>query len=308
MFVVNPDPFLLPAYRLCPFKTDYIALNAALPNDDFAVDYLDKRFGKGNWKYTYNGREAIKFALETYNLEPTDLVTIITTSQNFYISSCVTKTIERFCRWNRELLPETKLVLVNHEFGFVHLQMEALAATGLPIIEDCCTTFFSQDHQNKIGRYGDFSMYSFTKFFPIQIGGILVSNGGVQNTGKSVLGSAETQYIQNVVSNELKKEKAELKKRNRNYHYLLKSMSSLGFTERFDNTPLIGPYVLVLNNNGIISDLNAFKLFLIENGIQSSVFYGEDAFFIPCHQNLSFADIDFITYLIAHFTEKTTTI
>ena len=112
-----PDSFLQPAYRISPFQTEYVAFNAALPKDDFASVYFDNRFGKDNWSYTCNGREAIHLALEQYQLQPTDLVTILTTSENFYISSCVTKTIEIFCQWNREILPETKIIFVNHEFA-----------------------------------------------------------------------------------------------------------------------------------------------------------------------------------------------
>ena len=86
MFVLNPDPYSLPTYRIGPFKTDDVGINSKLPNDDFAVDYFNNRFGEGKWQYTYNGREAIQLALEHYQLQPNDLVTILTTSQNFYIS------------------------------------------------------------------------------------------------------------------------------------------------------------------------------------------------------------------------------
>ena len=68
MFFIHPDPFLLPSYRISPFKTDYITLNSNLPEDDFAAGYFDKKFGIGKWQYTYNGREAIELALEKYQL------------------------------------------------------------------------------------------------------------------------------------------------------------------------------------------------------------------------------------------------
>ena len=61
-----------------------------------ASDYFDERFGIENWKFTTNGRHAIEEALKNYNLSSSDIITILTTSQNFYISSCVTKTIEKF--------------------------------------------------------------------------------------------------------------------------------------------------------------------------------------------------------------------
>lgn len=303
MFIVNPDPFLLPAYRMSPFKTDDITINATLPNTDSAATYLNKKFGNSNWQYTYNGREAINLALQSYNLQTTDVVTIITTSQNFYISSCVTKEIEKFCRWNRELLPETKVILVNHEFGFAYPEMQKLKATRLPIIEDCCTTFFSQDVDQKVGKYGDFSVYSLPKFFPIQIGGILVTNTNTR-LGTSILSDNERQYIQNVVSDNLTNEESLLQKRNANYDYAMNAALTFGFTPRFKMEDFQIPYALVLNNNSVIQDLNEFKAFLSQRGIQNSMFYGEDAFFLPSHQNLSFKDIDLIFHTIRYFIEK----
>lgn len=303
MFVVNPDPFLLPTYRMSPFTTTDIAANLALAESDSATTYLDKKFGNGNWQYTYNGREAIHLALQNYNLEKTDLVTIITTSQNFYISSCVTKEIEKFSTWNREILPETKVILVNHEFGFIYPDMEKLKATGIPIIEDCCTTFFSQDNNGQIGKYGDFSVYSLPKFFPIQIGGILVNNT-TSASEKSIVEDKEFRYIQNVISSQLDAEQSLLQKRKSIYEYALNKALSFGFTARFQNEESIIPYALVLNNNSIVKDLNGLKLFLSQNGIQSSVFYGEDAFFIPCHQSLSFVDIDLLFQTIAYFISE----
>ena len=302
MFVVNPDPFLLPTYRMSPYTTSSITINNQLGEDNFASDYFDERFGIGNWRFTSNGREAIALALDSYHLEPTDLVTILTTSQNLYISSCVTKTIEKFCRWNRAVVPETKVILVNHEFGFPYENMEELLQTGLPIIEDCCTTFFSQNEENSIGHYGDFAVYSFPKFFPIQVGGLLVSKNQLDT--KAVVAIDLKKHIQKVVSYHLKSESDLLKKRAENYYYALSKFENLGFEARFQNNNLIVPYALLLTNNGIVKDLNQLKEFLSQNGIQNSVFYGEDGFFIPNHQNLSLTDIDFMYECIAHFIEN----
>ncbi|WP_293872248.1 DegT/DnrJ/EryC1/StrS family aminotransferase [Flavobacterium sp.] len=298
MFIINPDLFLVPSYRISPFTSSHIAINNELPNDNFAVGYFDKKFGEGNWNYTFNGREAIELALQYYNLNKNDLVTIVTTSENFYISSCVTKSIEKYCRWNRELLPETKIIFVNHEFGFPYLEIEKLLTTGIPIIEDCCTTFFSQDEKQNVGHYGNFSVYSFPKFFPLQIGGLLVSNTKKKTTPSTLLDKNQKQYIQNVISNDLKNESNLLYKRNQNFDYLLEQFLKLGFTPRFQTNQNIFPSALLLNNNSIINDLNKLKTFLIQNGIQSSIFYGEDAFFIPCHQNLSINDLDYFTEVL----------
>jgi dTDP-4-amino-4,6-dideoxygalactose transaminase len=301
MFVIKPDLFCMPSYRISPFTTADLSANAKMSKDEFAVDYCNRRFGAGNWCYTFNGREAIALALQQYELKPDDIVTIITTSQNFYISSCVTKTIEKFCHWNREILPSTKLILVNHEFGYPYPDMEQLVATGLPIIEDCCTTFFSQNTIKKIGHYGDFSVYSFPKFFPIQIGGLLVSNAKEPFEVDSQLSEDEVAHIENVFSYHLRQEKSILAARKERYEYAVALFATIGLTPRFDQNESVVPSALVLRNNEVIRDLNALKTFLNEHGIQNSVFYGEDAFFIPIHQNLSTTDLDYIFAVICYF-------
>ncbi len=301
MFIINPNAFLLPSFGMTPFKTEFVASNHLLPEDNECENYFDVRFGKGKWHFTSNGREAIKVALKKYNLDKNSLVTILTTSENFYISSCVTLEIEKICKWNRELLPETKLVFVNHEFGYPYPDMKKLVQTGLPIIEDCCTTYFSQDHSNNVGKYGDYTVYSLPKFFPIQIGGIVVSNLNIPFEVEVSLNEFQKQYIRNVLSQHLKNESQLLEKRSANFQYALSKFSKIGFTERFSKDNKVVPYSMLLNNNEIIKNLNAFKLFMSNNGIQSSIFYGEDAFFIPNHQSLSLVEIDFLFETISYY-------
>lgn len=301
MFVLNPDPFLMPSFRISPFRTADMAANNRLPDSRFLDDYCDQRFGRDHWKYTINGREGIQLALKHYNLESDDLVTILTTSGNFYISSCVTNEISKFCKWNRELLPETKLIFVNHEFGFPFRDMERLIATGLPIIEDCCTTFFKSDAADKTGQYGDFSIYSFPKFFPLQIGGLLVSNHSAQ-VNESAISDEQQSYVKKVVSHEMAQ--SLLEKRKSNHDYGLSLFCKLGFSERFEHSVGSVPSLMLLNNHCIIKDLTALKAFLYTCGIQNSVFYGEDAFFLPSHQNLETSDYDYFFSCIQEFLKS----
>ena len=304
MFVINPNKFLLSSFGMTPFRTENVIKNYNLTEDFYSNQDLDNRFGKDSWRFTYNGKEAISFALSYYNLQKDDLVTILTTSENFYISSCVTLEIERVCKWNREILPETKVILVNHEFGYPYENMNYLVSLGIPIIEDCCTTFFSQDENNKIGKYGDFTVYSLPKFFPIQIGGILTSNKFKLLDQESKLSNIEIKYITNVLSNNLRQIVKILNKRSENFEQGLKLFSKVGFTERFKKNKAITPYAMLLKNNSIIKDLNSFKLFMNKNGIQNSIFYGEDAFFIPNHQSLDFLEIQFIFEVVCFYLKN----
>jgi hypothetical protein len=292
MYIVNPDIYLKPDYKLSPFDTSYIDKYNKLKSSKIAIKYFNDYFRKSDWEYTINGREAIFLALKNYDLSKNDIITIITTSNNFYISSCVTNTIEKICKWSRKIEKKTKLIFLIHEFGYPINDYKKLTDLNIPIIEDCCTTFFSQNKNTNIGLIGDFSIYSFPKFFPIQIGGLLVSNK-FPNSFKSIISKNESNFINSVLSLELKRKRSILNKRTINHTYLLKLFKKIGFKERFKITINVIPYALLLKNNGIIKNLDKFKVYLNHNGIQSSVFYGEDAFFIPCHQNLTISDLNY---------------
>ena len=303
MFIINPDPYSTPCYRIGPFITSDITNNSKLPDSNAIDHYFTERFGENSFTYTENGREAINIALSYYKLAKNDIVTILTTSNNFYVSSCVTNEIEKFCRWNREIVPGTKVIFVNHEFGVAYPDMEKLTSLGIPIIEDCCPSFFSQDRNRKLGKYGDFAVYSFAKIFPIQIGGLLVNNNMLP-TNNSSINDESLNYIKKVLSHYIDQKDKLLQKRASIYEYGLKRLNKLGFTERFVKDKYTVPYAMLLNNHGIAKDLPALKTHLWQHGIHSSVFYGEDAFFLPGHQNLSEIDVDYFLAVVNEFLIK----
>ena len=299
MFIYNPDPYLLPSYRISPFTTESISRNRLISNDytSRALEYFNERFGIDRWMLTINGREGISLAIDNLQLVKSDFVTIITPSNNLYISSCVTSQIEKHTNWNRTPNSQTKAYFVNHEFGYLYPNMEDLKRQNLPVIEDCCTTFFSQNKEKKIGKYGDFSIYSFPKFFSIQFGGLIVSNReklSYYRGIKSSLSKSEEEYVLKVVGFELSQREEILQKRAFIFNYLKGKYASLGFTTRLPHSKGITPSVLLLNNNAVINNLQDHKEFLLKHGIQNSVFYGEDSFYVPCHQSLSIIDADYI--------------
>lgn len=306
MFVINPDLYSAPSYRIGAFITSSVARNALLYDKwaSVAIDYFNHRFGKDNWIMTKNGREAIAIALRTLNLQYDRKVTILTPSNNFYISSCVTETIEMFSQWNRVESSDTGAYFVNHEFGYLYSDMENLVKEGRPVIEDCCTTFFSQNSSGNIGKLGDYAIYSFPKFFGIQIGGLLVGERVKDNTDfrdKIFLSSIEQEYILKVVGYELSQVNELLERRRHIFEYASNLFQDIGFSLRFSHQEGIVPSLLLLNNHGIINDLQAHKEFLYKHGIQNSVFYGEDAFFLPCHQHLTEQDMDYFQFVVKNF-------
>ncbi|ERM83980.1 hypothetical protein P872_01585 [Rhodonellum psychrophilum GCM71 = DSM 17998] len=303
MFVINPDPYSSPCFRIGPFQSKDIGFNFNLPQSSEAEHSFNDKFKNKPHYYTYNGRSAIGLALSHYNLQSDDFVTILTTSGNTYISKCVTDEISVFCNWNREINDKTKVIFVNHEFGYIYPKMKELVQLGIPIIEDCCTTLWSQDEEGLVGHYGDFATYSFPKFFPIQIGGILLDNKGLLTPNHYIEAKTKT-YILKVLSHYVKDLPSILEKRRSVFDFGIKLFESIGLSERFERTSLEVPSVMMLKTNGIITDLNSLKQFLWDHGIQSSIFYGEEAFFLPCNQNLSEAEMSYFFEVISAFIRK----
>lgn len=301
MFVLHPDSYLLPSYRISPFTTADIGLNHNLLEDDGIDDYFTERFKEKKYHYTLNGREAINIALSQYHLQKDDIVTILTTTGNFYVTRCVTDEIEKFCKWSRQIEPSTKVILVNHEFGFPYKDLLTLKNTGIPVIEDCAHSFFSKDENNTIGTVGDFVIYSFPKMFPLQIGGLLVSNLNCKLPETNLLEKAEKRYIKNVLSHHILRKGEIIEKRLINYSYLSQGLEEIGLTERFKLEDGIVPGVFMFRKGRHQIELPELKKHFYAHGIQCSVFYGEESFFVPVHQNLTKPDCDYFIAVLQEF-------
>ena len=301
MFILNPDPYSLPAYRIGPFQTKHLTENHLLPENNLIEDYFAERFGDRHLVVTYNGRSAINMALASLDLAREDVVTILTTSGNFYISSCVTNEIEKFCSWSREILPKTKVLFVNHEFGYPYHELTRLKEKNLPIIEDCAGAFFSHDSENSTGNIGDFVVYSFPKMFPIQIGGLLVSRQVLTRSCQNNMDMNIMQHIKNVLSESIPGQEDIIARRMSNYFGLRDRFAKLGFDERFELADGVVPGVFMFRTDKYDLDLPELKKHFWAHGIQSSVFYGEKAFFIPVHQSLTTTDLDYFFEVMLAF-------
>jgi|LSQX01.2.fsa_nt_gb hypothetical protein len=305
MFVFYPDQYLTPSYRISPFRTSDIILNHRLPYNNAIEDFLNDKFKDSSFIYTINGREAINIALRIINPDANDVVTIFTTSGNKYISSCVTNEIEKFCRWSMQMLSETKIIFVNHEFGYPYVGLRNLKKFNLPIIEDCAASFFSDDKEQTIGRTGDYVIYSFPKMFPIQVGGLLVSKQQEMLIKYENLKSDMLRYTKNVLSYYISSKDQIISQRINNYSELKSRFVSLGLPERFELGDGVVPGVFMFRTDNYDFDLPGLKKHFWVHGIQSSVFYGEKAFYIPVHQSLNSLDLDYFYEVMKNYLENT---
>lgn len=303
-FVFFPDDFRKVQYNISPFRgaedlkilrNRFIASNK--DGRKIYPQHTKEQFGP-DFLFTIDGKSAIRKALEIYNLSQDDHVWIITTSNNSYISSCVTKQIEKFCCWSRVKTEQTKLIFVVHEFGSVYKDMESLLQYRIPIIEDCAMSMFSNDIQGRIGKYGDFTIYSLPKFFPVQFGGVLCCNKEQYKKElfeQTKLTDNAEQLLLYISEYHFAQKKDIIAKRRENYAYLRKRFKELNCAVELPINSNECPSVFMFNDHE--TDLNKLKVAFQEHGIESSIFYGRQAFFIPVHQNMELEDLDFMVEL-----------
>ena len=301
-FIINPERFRIPQYAISPFSTEWVGKNYNILQSDQPVDrdLLTQYFG--NSLYLKNGRSALYHALSQYALSENDEVYIITTSGNRYISGCVTAEIEKFCKWSRQLSEKTKVILINHEFGTVYRAMDEVLKLNIPIIEDRAMSLFSTDDNRQTGNYGDFTIFSLPKFFPLQTGGILKINTPDYRQNTYDADAEWSIWLQKLLSFYLKDTETIKQLRKHNHALFEQHLSPLGFKSRFNYSHSETPSVYMFSTPPSV-DLDGLKVFLQQNGVESSVFYGENAFFVPVHQHLKEEDILFIVTLINYFCD-----
>ncbi len=300
-FILESPNYLKPSYRISPFKTDDISVNknlSVIDKDDFDI-YLKNRFTDRKYLYTEDGRSAIGSALQVLNLQKDDVVSIFTTTNNNYISGCVSSKIEEYCLWSRKIEKNTKAILVNHEFGYCAEDMQYYKSLGFPIIEDFAHSFESHNSIRNSGLFGDFLIFSLSKYFTIQTGGILVYNTKYTFQNKYIDKELQS-YISNIISNYIDNIYEINNKRLRNYQIYVNLFKTIDIKPYFYLNKNNVPAVFCFNTPKNI-DLNQMKKYLNDNGIESSVFYGSNAYFIPNHQKLDENDIEFIFTVVKNF-------
>ena len=301
-FVINPERFRTPQYCISPFSTDRVGENYRILQSGRPVDreLLQRYFG--DFLCFETGKSALHHALSHYQLKENDEVYIITTSGNRYISGCVTGEIEKFCKWSRQLSGKTKLILINHEFGTVFRAMDEVLKLNLPIIEDMAMSLFSTDENNKTGNYGDFTIFSLPKFFPLQWGGILKINTPDYNKDSFEFKSGLSSDLQKLLSFYLKDVETIKQVRKQNNTLFQCHLSQLDCRSRFEYGDKETPSVFIFTTPPSVH-LEGLKVFMQQNGVEASVFYGENAFFVPVHQYLKEEDILFIVSLIKYYCD-----
>lgn len=235
---------------------------------------------------TASGRQALAVILEHLDLRPDDQVAIMTTSGGSYVSACVTRTIEQYCRWTMGITEASSAIVVIHEWGRAFDNMDEALETGLPVIEDCAYAFATRHSDGRpVGRDGQFAIYSLPKLFSVPFGGIAVAHA--LDPFSSALTEEEEAYLLGSIAPELDSLPQFLEQRTAVWQCLARLFSSLGAPPFFGLKDTDAVAVFMFRHDSEVVPLADVRTRFEAHGVEASVFYGENAFYVPAHHRMS---------------------
>ena len=150
-----------------------------------------------HYRHTISGRAAIVLALQVLGIKAGDKVLVPTYHCPTMIAPVaqagaqpvfypITASGSPSLRWlEQAVLTGVKAMLATHYFGLPQPMSqfrEFCVARGINLIEDCAHAFFGISDNLPVGSWGDVSIASLTKFFPVSEGGVIASHTRPLNT------------------------------------------------------------------------------------------------------------------------------
>jgi len=140
----------------------------------------DDPFGDSQPRKEYYGPNAkwlLAGVLRHLNILREDEIVILTTSDQQYVSTCVSITCFNYAKISRVVGSTTKVIIVIHEFGYVYPDIKRHVnewrERGIVVIEDCAHIIGCDINDKKIGSFGNYAIFSLPKIIPARSGGLL---------------------------------------------------------------------------------------------------------------------------------------
>lgn len=285
--IILKKPHEVPVIRLSPFRGF-----KTLP--DISGEKME-----GDVTFLPRATYAIEAALRHAGVGPGDQVNIIKTFGSQYVSSCVTRPIEKLgATWKvRDLMRVgTKAVIVVHEFGIPVYQqgdMDLLAHArelGIPVIEDCAWMWRRKFSNSK------YAVFSCSKIFDMNFGGLLVG-AHIDDTTLWSWGMLDVvkrdRYLRTMKSVGLEQRRQNW----RDYHTLVKA-DGMTPDDCYDYEAAIesGEWMPTVYLQRFKDDAEADAIVarLEEFGIQAGRYWGEPIVFLPVHQNMTTEEVEYM--------------
>lgn len=294
--VIMRPPEYKPQITITPFDN---AAMVVLSDNTFDVySFLSNKFHGREYTFFPRGMYVIYSLFKWFQLQgvmtDSDEVYISTTTDSPYISSCVISAIEQTSKWSRAINSRTKVVFVIHEFGFFNDKVVGLKKycqeNNIILVEDCAYAWQS----GQAGNFGDYVIYSLSKFFPLQFGAFLAGKKfdykyvwdtfGCADLGKEEKCLKELSGYGSQVEHFMQK-------RIDNYRYLenIFSPDKSFFNLKAGEVP--GAFVLKVESEERMKEISAFVRTF---GIECGNYYYNNAIYLPVHQNLERSHLDYM--------------
>jgi len=294
-------PHMRPSIRISPFSSEEWKKILSVPSEEKNDITRTPDFWLDNatdMHFYDSGRTAILACLKHLNLTEDDEVLIVKTTEGEYISSCVTKTIEKVCRWSQKPSDKTRLVLVIHEFGFPcpYEKVESFRKNNIPILEDCAYALGSRIESAPVGTYGDFAIYSLPKYYPVPFGGLLVSKDTINSEGAELkISLKDEDLLRLTISNAQAQHKEWNRSRRENWNFFSQAVKDYSLTPYLELSKDIipGAFLMKVFEGFAGEDV---KKRLNSAGVESTQYYTQGGFYFPIHPLLTDYDKEYILY------------
>lgn len=294
-----PHESVRPRIAINPFHARLLGEDAPLGGDSPRAEAVDamvrQHFGRP-FTYTPNGRQALRAALLAAGVKPGDLVTVLPSLGTRYVSGCVTEAIEEFGRWSLDVRRATRAVVVIHEWGVPHPRIAEICRLGYPVIEDCAYSMDSRVNGRLVGTFGEFAVCSLPKVLPVPYGGLLV---GADFPDREVwdrfgcLDVAKREVVRAGIARCWAGRAEAGERRRANWRRLDAHFRMAGFEPWFEAGEDVWPGVYLARLAGNYEPA-AVAQRLAQFGIECGNYHGSDAVFLPCHQLLTDAEVDYV--------------
>jgi hypothetical protein len=290
--IILKKPFQVPVIRLSPFRS-------FVPRKTGVINKLN-----GNATFVPRASYGIYALLKYLNLQKDDVVLIIKTFENDVISKCITKQIEKVCKWAivkwGGLIPkETKAILLVHEFGITAKLPDQLRSLGFPIIEDCAWSI----HPKIIGS--DYIIYSPQKMFNVNYGGLIV---GIKLSDEFLwsIGCLDV-FKRNLFEREMFRNNgephiAETRKKLWLKYFQLVKDSGLKVNRENYFVDMVNHYkwtpTVFFHEFKDEKEADEIRDRLIEFGIQAGRYWGEPIVYVPINQSMNGEELEYMIAVI----------
>lgn len=297
--VIFEAPFIRPTINTTPFENKSMNFKAN-QNKINEIDDTIKTYFNDNFTYFPNETYAIIALLKDLKLNRTSEIAVFKTFQNNSIEKTISTPIESLCNWKPKVTPNTKAILIIHEFGFPHPKTQELQALSkklkIPLIEDCSWSLTSKINGIEIGKFGDYAIYSLPKIFPMQYGAILK---GKKINDKEMWDKFQSfdlykrEITRRYLAHYWPKLKSSQTTRRSNWKYLNKLFENEGFKKfnKLENDISPGGYIIESPYT------KGWHKKLIDFNIESYQYF-KNCIIIPTHQNLNKPQLDYIFAVI----------